>query len=154
MIVLLRSMQRKDLQLWLFLHTARQLLQRTAQLVNRCAEMGRTTRFIKVKAHSGEPLNEAADTLATAEAETDPARDVELDIDPEAVHFLLKGKWVEWDTVVREDLMQKAAEQCISSALRPKRGRGGQEALPPALPLTASWLLRPDQGRSTLGQVW
>jgi hypothetical protein len=33
----------------------------------------------------------------------------------------------------------------------------GQEAMPPALPLTASWMLnpmlRPDQGRSTLGQV-
>ena len=25
--------------------------------------------------------------------------------------------------------------------------------MPPALPLTASWMLRPDQGRSTLGQV-
>ena len=46
-IVLLRSMQRKDLPLWLYQHTARQLLRHTAQLVNRRAEMGRTTRFMK-----------------------------------------------------------------------------------------------------------
>ena len=54
---------------------------------------------------------------------------------------------------LREDLTQKAAEQCLSRALRPKLGRGGQEAVPPALPLTASWMLQPDQGKSTLGQV-
>ncbi len=79
--------------------------------------MGRTTRFIKVKAHSGEPLNEAADTLAAATAETDPAGEVELDLDPEAVHFLFKGKWVEWVMSFREDLTQKAAEQCLSCIL-------------------------------------
>ena len=115
--------------------------------------MGRTMRFIKVKAHSGEPLNEAANALAAAAAETDPAGEVEQNLDPEAVPFLFKGKWVEWDVSFREDLTQKAAEQCLSRILRPKRRRGGQEAVPPALPLTASWMLRPDQGRSTLGQV-
>ena len=41
-IVLLLSMQRKDLPLWLYRHTARQLLRHTPQLVNRRAEM-RTT---------------------------------------------------------------------------------------------------------------
>ena len=54
---------------------------------------------------------------------------------------------------LREDLAQRTAEQCVSRALRPKRGRGGQEAVSPTLPLTTSWLLRPDQGRRTLGQV-
>ena len=53
-IMLLRSMQRKDLPLWLYRHTALQLLQHTAQLINRRAEQGRITRFIEVKAHSGE----------------------------------------------------------------------------------------------------
>jgi hypothetical protein len=55
-IVLLRSMQRKDLSLWLYRHTVHRLLQHTAQLVNIRAEIRRTTRFIKVKAHSGDPL--------------------------------------------------------------------------------------------------
>ncbi len=61
--------------------------------------------------------------------------------DPEAVHFLFKGKWVEWDVSFRKDLTQKAAEQCLSRILLPKRRRGGQEAVPPALLLTASWML-------------
>ena len=152
-MVLLRSMQRRDLPLWLYRHPARQLLQHTAQLINRRAERGRITRFIKVKAHSGEPLNEAADALAADAAELDPARAVDLDLDPHAVHFLFKGKWVEWDASLREDLTQKAAEECVNRVTRPKRGRAGQEAVPPTLPLTASWLLRPDQGRSMLGQV-
>ena len=58
-IVLLRSMQRKDLPMWLYPHTARQLLQHTTQLINRRAKMGRTTCFIKVKAHNGEPREPA-----------------------------------------------------------------------------------------------
>ena len=38
-------------------------------------------------------------------------------------------------------------------ALRPMRRLAGQEAVLPTLPLTASWLLLPDQGGSTIGQV-
>jgi hypothetical protein len=37
--------------------------------------------------------------------------------------------------------------------LRSKRGRVGTEASPPALPLTAAWMLRTNQGRDTLGKV-
>ena len=91
-MVLLRSMQRRDLPLWLYRHPARQLLQHTAQLINRRAELGPITRLIKVRAHSGEPLNEAADALAAAAAELNPARAVDLDLDQEAVHFLFKGR--------------------------------------------------------------
>ena len=50
-------------------------------------------------------------------------------------------------------LVQRAAEQCVARILQPKRGLAGAEAAPPTLPLTASWLLWPDQGRSTLGKV-
>ncbi len=82
-IVLLWSMQQKDLPLWLYWYTERRLLQHTAQRIKRRAELGRITRFIKVNAHSGEQLNEAADALAAAAAETDPAREVELDLNPE-----------------------------------------------------------------------
>ena len=59
-------MDMKDLPLSIYQHTARQLLQHTAQLINRRAELGRITRPIKVRAHSGEPLNEAADALEAA----------------------------------------------------------------------------------------
>ena len=53
-IVLLRSMQRKDLPLWVYRHTARQLLQHTAQPINRRAELGRTTRLIIERAQSAQ----------------------------------------------------------------------------------------------------
>jgi hypothetical protein len=91
--------------------------------------------------------------MAAAAAEADPARSVALDLDPEAVYFSYRGAWVEWDARVREELVQRAAEQCVTRILRPKRGRAGEEASPPTLSLTASWLLRPNQGRSTLGKV-
>jgi hypothetical protein len=96
-----------------------------------------------------------ADALASEAAESDPVCSIALDQDLKAVYFNLKGSWVEWDTRVREDLVQRAAGQYVASILKLKRGRAGAEASPPTLPcpLTASWLLRPNQGRSTLGKV-
>ncbi len=66
---------------------------------------------------------------------------------------MYRKAWVEWDAKVREDLVQRAAELCLNRTLRPKRGRAGTAASPPALPLTAAWMLRPNQGRDTLGKV-
>jgi hypothetical protein len=81
---------------------------------------GHFTYFIKVRAHRGEPLrvNELADSLAVAAAESDSARSIALDKDPETVYFLLKETWVEWDAWVREDLVQRAAEHYVISILR------------------------------------
>ena len=109
--------------------------------------------MIKVRAHRAEPLNELADSLASEAAESDDSRPVVLDLDPEAVHFLHKTKWVEWDARVREDLVQRAATQYVARAIRRREERSGAEAGTPALPFTTEWLLRPDQGRETLGRV-
>jgi hypothetical protein len=106
-----------------------------------------------VRAHKGEPLNEAADALAAAAADSDPGRPVAMDLAPEAVHFMYREAWIEWDAKVREDLVQRAAELCLNRMQRPKRGRAGAEASSPPLPLTAAWILRPNQGRDTLGKV-
>ena len=61
----------------------------SGQLINRWAAADATTRFVKFKAHRArlraEPLNEAADTMASAAAELDPFRP--LDLNPEAVYF-------------------------------------------------------------------
>ena len=73
---LLKTMQRGDFPLSLHRHPMRQLLVQVVKLINRRAEMGRATRFIKVRAHRGEPLNEMADWLAGEAAESDPARPV------------------------------------------------------------------------------
>jgi hypothetical protein len=129
---LLMSMQRGDFPLSLYRHQARQLLVHVVKLLNRRVEAGRTTRFIKFRAHRGEPLNELADTLAAETAESDPARSVELDQDPDAVCFLLKETWTEWDVRLRDDLVQQAAELCVTRILRPRRGRAG--ASPPRFP--------------------
>jgi len=150
---LLQSMQRGDFPLSLYRHSVRHLLLHVVTLLNKRAAAGRITRFIKVRAHRGEPLNEAADALAAAAADLDPGRPVTMDLDPEAVHFMYRETWVEWDKKVREDLVQRAAELCLNRMLRPKRGRAGTAASPPALPLTAAWMLRPNQGRDTLGKV-
>jgi hypothetical protein len=62
-------------------------------------------------------------------------------------------EWVQWDARVLEDLAQRAAKRCVTRILRPKHERTGMEALIPTLPLTAAWMLRLNQGWSTLGQV-
>jgi ribonuclease HI len=82
---LLKALQRKDFPLWVRGHTARQLLMHVVKLVNNRAAAGSVTRFMKVKVHRAEPLNETADALASAAAEMDPSRPV--DLDPEAVYF-------------------------------------------------------------------
>ncbi len=41
--------------------------------------------------------------------EFDPARAVVLDQDPEAVYFLMKQTWVEWDARVRDDQTTRPA---------------------------------------------
>jgi hypothetical protein len=152
---LLKSMQRKDFPLELYRHPVGQLLLHVVRLLNQRVEAGRATRFIarKVCAHRGEPLNdsEAADAMAAEAGECDPARSVALDQDPEAVYFLMKQAWVEWDARVREDLVQQAAEQCVTRTLQPRRGWAGEGARPPTLALTVSWQLLPDRHKAWSG---
>ena len=141
---LLKSMQRRDFPLWLYRHTARQLLLQVVQLLNDRAAKGAVTRLVKVRAHRAEPLNEAADALAAEAAELDPSLPVTIELDPEAVHFQLKGSWMEWDARLRRELSQRAAALRVKHLLRPEAK---------AMPQTAMWLLRPGQGRETLGKV-
>ena len=146
---LLRSMQREDFPLWLYRHPARQLLVYVARLINQRAANGVVTRLVKVKAHAGDPLNEAADTLASAAAESDPSRS--QDVDPEGVYFGYRGALVPWNSRLRRELTQVAAAQWAAKCVRPIT-RSGQTT-PRHVPLTTSWMLRPNQGRKILGAV-
>ena len=148
-MVLLQSMQRVDFPLWLYRHPARQLLVHVVSLINRRAAAGVVTRLVKVKAHAGDPLNEAADALASAAAELDPSRPQE--VDPEGVYLRFKGALVPWNSRLRRELTQVVAAQWVTKSGRPII-RGGA-ATARRVPLTASWLLRPNQGRRTLGEV-
>ena len=148
---LLKALQRTDFPLWIRGHPARQLLNYVVKLVNRRVAAGSVTRFIKVKAHRAEALNEGADALAFAAAELDPSRPVELDSD--AVYFYYKGAPIQWDARLREELVQRAAARRLQRTLQPGRRQTGQGGEAPALPLTAAWMLRPGQGRRLLGKA-
>jgi hypothetical protein len=96
-MLLLKSLQRKDFPLHLYCHSVQQLLSHVVQLFNQHATAGGITRLVKVRAHRGEPLNEAADALArtSAAAESDPSNPVAIEFDPEAVHFMWRQAWFE-----------------------------------------------------------
>ena len=117
---LLRGMQRKD-PLWLHRHTARHLLVQVVRQINQRAAAGSIMRLIEVQAHRAEPQNEAADTLTAEATEADDSRPIELDLDPEAVHFCHRGKWAEWDARVREDLVQRQQHSVLHTPFGEKR---------------------------------
>lgn len=145
------NLRRADFPLSLHRHPARQLLTHAVKLLNARHAAGVITRLVKVKAHSGDPLNEAADALASAAAVADAEPGVgELHLDPDATHFYLPGHDapVAWDTRVRQVLTQVAATQAATKLLRLRRRRDGTEVPPP---ITTSWMMRTDQGRQVLG---
>ena len=104
---------------------------------------------MKVKEYAGDPLIEAADALASAAAELDPLRS--QDVDPEGVYFRHKGILVPWNSRLRRELTQVMASQWAAMCSRLVI-RGG-EATARNVPLTATWLLLPNQGRRTLGEA-
>ena len=113
-------------------------------------DAGVITRFVKVKAHRAEPLNEAADAMASAAAELDPSRP--LDLDPEAVYFYRESTLVGWDSLLRDHLTQVAARQGVTLIGKEIKCKDGS-VTPTHVPWSAAWLLRLDQGQSTLGEV-
>jgi hypothetical protein len=106
----LYSLRRADFPLSLHRNPCRQLITHIVMLLNRRHAAGVVTRLVKVKAHCGEPLNEAADALASAAAAADdsplPSR---LHLATNAVHFYIDGAPVEWGARLRDYLTQVAA---------------------------------------------
>jgi hypothetical protein len=150
----MRSMQREDFLLWPYRHPAWQLLVHIACLINQRAADGVAMLLVKVKAHAGDPLNEAADTLASDATELDPSQSQE--VDPEGAHFRYRGAlvpWIPWawNSRLRRELTQVAAAVWAAKCVRPIV-RGGQMA-PRHVPITTSWMLWPNQGRKILGAV-
>ena len=145
------SLRRADFPLSLHHNACRQLLTHVVQLLNQRHAAGVVTRFVKVKSHCGEPLNEAADALASAAAEADDSQlSNALHLDPDSVHFYLNGTPAVWGAVVRNQLIQKAADRIAADYGRPRMMRDGT-AKP--VTITCAWLLRQDQGRQVLGQT-
>jgi ribonuclease HI len=126
--------RRADFPLNLYRNPARQLITHVVKLLNARHATGVTTRLVKVKAHCGEPLNEAADALASAAAETDAGPMTgEMHLDPGAVHFYLAGHAapVEWDTRVRNYLTHASSGRTAAQLSEPRRRRDGTDVIPP-----------------------
>ena len=75
----MQSMQRADLPLWLNRHLALQRLVHVTRLINQRAVAGLVTRLVQVGAHSGNPINDAGDALASAAAELDQSLSQDVD---------------------------------------------------------------------------
>ena len=144
------SLRRADFPLSLHRNATRQLYTHIVRLLNQRHATGVITRLVKVKAHCGEPLNEAADALASAAAEVDGAPMTgELHLDPWAVHFFIGHDGpVEWDLRVRNHLARESARQVAAKLVEPRTRRDGTDVVPA---ITTSWLMRQDQGRQVLG---
>jgi ribonuclease HI len=114
------SLRRADFPLSLHRNPCRQLITYVVMLLNRRHAAGVVTRFVKVKAHCGEPLNEAADALASAAAAADdsplPSR---LHLATNSVHFYINGAPVEWGARLRDYLTQVAADRAAGEWGRP-----------------------------------
>ncbi len=92
------------------------------QLLNQRHAAGVVIGLVKVKPHCGEPLNEAADALASAAAAADDSPPPSaLHLDPDLVHFYINGAPVEWGAAVRNRLIQVAADRVA----RNLAGNGG-----------------------------
>ncbi len=108
-------------------------------------------RLMKVKAHCGELLNEAADALASAAAEVDDSIMVDaLHLDPDAVQSYIRDCPVGWGTQVRNHLTHLAGGQATAAMAVPKTRRDGTVRI---RPITLAWFLRQDQGGRVLGQA-
>jgi hypothetical protein len=82
------NLRQADFPQTLFRHPSRHLLVHLVNLLNNQHASGALTRLVKVKAYSGDPLNEAIDALASAAAENDDNRWAGGQyFDPDAVHF-------------------------------------------------------------------
>jgi hypothetical protein len=89
-------MQRKDFILSLYCHSIRQLLLLVVKLIDKRAVAGSITRMIKVHADRGGPLNEAADALASAAAESDSVIPAEIELDPDNQSRDTLGRVLGW----------------------------------------------------------
>ncbi len=119
-IQLLRGMQRQDSLVFFHRRPERRLLVGVVRALNRRAQAGVYTHLIKVKAHSGEPLNTLADHLATSSAGKDPTQ---AWLDPHTVYFYLQDRPIVWGSRLRSHLSIVAAAKDYERFLQKKNRR-------------------------------
>lgn len=153
---MLRGMQRQDFPVFLHRRAERRILERVVRALNHRAEAGVRTRLVKVKAHSGEPLNTLADHLATSAAGQDPTL---AWLDPHTVYFYYQDRPIIWGPRIRCHLSEIAATKAYEKFRQKKVSRDSNpadEALahinPPRLMnWCETWMARQGAGRSLVG---
>ena len=100
----LQSLQRKDFSPWMKGEENRALLRHVVELINRRVSAGVFTRFVKVPAHKGHPLNEAADAAARQAATLEPEEAAQVWPESEVVRFVHAGSLAPWGPVIRREL--------------------------------------------------
>ena len=146
-IDLLQDLQREDFTVWIYHHPLRCIVEQLVRRLNARAALHCNTHFVKVKAHSGEPMNELADALASQAAELSDT--YQLELNPEAVYFYSQGTPMEWNTRLKRQLTQTAAARFTRSRLARAESPGHTTVAD--LSKTAQWLIRTGQGRKQLG---
>ena len=120
------SLRRADFPFLIHRSACRQLLTHVVSFLNQRCAAGSVIRFVKVKSHCGEPLNEAEDALASAAAEGDDSPmtgELLPSLNPDAVHFYVNTFTLsEWDTRVQNHLvsLRLAAGQVAATLSTPK----------------------------------
>ena len=143
----LESLRRSDFRHNLMRHAHRVLIR---EVVVGLRARTASTLIVKVLAHCGEPLNEAADAAANTAVSEEPLPAV---YDPLVVYFKYTGLGPRvWGAGVKRHVLKTATEQWQKKLLRdkikiPVEGAPAESKLN----VTESWLLRPGQGREILG---
>lgn len=153
----LTSMHRKDFCKDLQRHPQRRLITDLVNSLNHRASAGASTLFVKVRAHTGEPMNEAADEAADQAVESDPPAISELD--QARCYFaskITKGNYT-WGPRLRKVLTESLASSSLAALRESKLSLDESEnKWPPEshyMNRTETFLSRTNCGRQLLGKV-
>jgi ribonuclease HI len=104
----LTSMCRSDFCRDIRRHPQRDLLVRLVEALNKRSNAGSSTLLVKIRAHKGEPLNEAADEAADTAVDNEVPQET-LALDPARCYFVIDTslKTVAWDPRLRKSLADK-----------------------------------------------
>ena len=152
------SMKRSDFCKDLHRHPQIQLINELVRALNQRSRAGASSLFVKIRAHKGEPLNEAADEAADEAAEYDPPGTTVLD--PGSCYFQNNGGHTEWGTCLRRLLTERIAlkQLAVTRQLKISLDGPNQNAFPCPRPMKSmnhaeTLLSRQDCSRELLGKT-
>ena len=133
------------------------LLESLVARLNERARRKVPIRFIKVPAHQGHPLNELANAAASrAAVDGDEEATAVSHADNRAVRFVFEQRLTEWGAGLRPRFAATQLRDRLTSRARQEAGstdRIDGRSQRNRVSLAAQWMLRPKQGRASLGSA-